>query len=118
MPRFLTYLLVLAFFTGNSFGQPNEIFRQKVDAFKNADLLANAAVGVAVYDCQTGESLIKTEPQLSMVPASIFKVVTTAAALEVFGPDYRFKTMLTYTGTIKAIRFWAIFKSLVVAIQR
>lgn len=101
MPRFLTYLLVLAFFTGNSFGQPNEIFRQKVDAFKNADLLANAAVGVAVYDCQTGESLIKTEPQLSMVPASIFKVVTTAAALEVFGPDYRFKTMLTYTGTIK-----------------
>jgi len=102
MARFLTYLWVLVFFAGNGFGQSNEIFRQKFDAFKSSDLLSNAAVGIAVYDCRTGEPLIKTEPQLSMVPASIFKLVTTAAALEVLGPNYRFKTILAYSGTIKS----------------
>lgn len=102
MRRFLTYLLVLSFFTGNGFGQPNEVFRQKVEAFKGSDLFTNAVIDIAICDCQTGESLITTEPQLSMVPASIFKVVTTAAALEVFGADYRFKTLLAYSGTIRS----------------
>ena len=38
---------------------------------------------------------------ISLVPASILKVVTTATALEVFGPEYHFKTALTYSGTIR-----------------
>ena len=35
-----------------------------------------------------------------MVPASNMKLVTTGAALRVFGPEYRFRTEIAYSGTI------------------
>ena len=35
-----------------------------------------------------------------MVPASNMKLVTTGAALRAFGPEYRFKTEIGYTGSI------------------
>lgn len=75
--------------------------QQKITGWQNMPGLANASVCIAVSDNQTGEMLIKSEPQLSLVPASILKVVTTATALEVFGPDFRFTTSLSYSGLIR-----------------
>lgn len=62
--------------------------------------LKNAAQAVSVIDPATGQSLLQTEPMVSLTPASILKVVTTATALEVFGPDYRFKTSLVAHGKV------------------
>jgi D-alanyl-D-alanine carboxypeptidase/D-alanyl-D-alanine-endopeptidase (penicillin-binding protein 4) len=39
-----------------------------------------------------GEILAAVHPDLDLVPASILKLVTTLAALEKLGPDYRFRT--------------------------
>ncbi len=39
--------------------------------------------------------------QMFVTPASLLKVVTTATALEVLGPDYTFKTRIGYNGVIK-----------------
>lgn len=75
--------------------------QQKIAGWQTTPGLANASVCMAVSDNQTGEMLIKSEPQLSLVPASILKVVTTATALEVFGPDFRFTTSLSYSGIIR-----------------
>lgn len=75
--------------------------QQKITAWQNATGLANASVGIAVTDNLTGDELFKSEPQLSLVPASILKVVTTATALEVFGPDFRFTTTFSGSGTIR-----------------
>lgn len=75
--------------------------QQKIAAWQNTTGLTNASVCMAVSDTKTGESLLKSEPQLSLVPASIMKVVTTATALEVFGPDFRFQTVLSYSGNIR-----------------
>jgi len=76
-------------------------FHQKIAAWQSTSGLANASIGIAVHDNQTGEELIRSEPQLSLVPASILKVVTTATALEVFGSDFRFSTLLSYSGIIR-----------------
>jgi D-alanyl-D-alanine carboxypeptidase/D-alanyl-D-alanine-endopeptidase (penicillin-binding protein 4) len=70
-------------------------------SWQTSSALVHASIGVAVSDLTTGEILFKSEPQLSLVPASVLKTVTTATALEVFGPDYRFTTTLSYSGTIK-----------------
>lgn len=54
----------------------------------------------AIYD--NGESIVGTNPDRMMNPASNMKVVTTAAALEALGPDYRWKTELFHGGQICA----------------
>lgn len=74
--------------------------QQKITNWQNSAALQNAAIGFAIIDNVSGEEIIKSEPQLSLVPASIFKVVTTATALEVLGPDYRFKTTFSYSGNL------------------
>ena len=75
--------------------------QQIVSGWQTSPELINASIGVAISDSQTGEVLLKSEPQLSLVPASILKTITTATALEVFGPDFRFKTSLSYSGTLR-----------------
>jgi D-alanyl-D-alanine carboxypeptidase/D-alanyl-D-alanine-endopeptidase (penicillin-binding protein 4) len=75
--------------------------QQKIAGWQTIPGLANASIGIAITDNLTGEELIKSEPQLSLLPASIMKVVTTSTALEVFGPDFRFATTLSYSGIIR-----------------
>lgn len=75
--------------------------QQKVEAWQSSPGLTNAGIGICIADSQTGLEIIKSAPPLSLVPASIMKVITTATALEVFGPEYRFTTRLSYTGIIQ-----------------
>ncbi len=91
------------FFVGLSavFAQTGQnTIQEKITNWQNSAALQNAAIGFAVTDDNSGQEIFKSEPQLSLVPASIFKVVTTATALEVFGPDYRFKTTFSYSGNL------------------
>lgn len=69
----------------------NNIFSNKI--------LHTASYSYYVADASTGE-LLSESPQLSLVPASVMKIVTTAAALEILGPAFRFKTKLAYSGTL------------------
>ena len=75
--------------------------QKKVAEWQTSSSLSHSSIGIVISDSQTGEELFKSEPQLSLVPASILKVVTTATALEVFGPDFRFTTTLSGSGIIK-----------------
>lgn len=61
--------------------------------------LQTASVAYYALDAQTGEVLTGSV-QKSLVPASVMKIVTTAAALEILGPQFRFKTLFGYSGLI------------------
>lgn len=88
--------------TCNGIAQTHATSVQKIiNGWQSDPDLSNASVCIAVIDNQTREVLIKSEPQQSLVTASILKLVTTATALEVFGPDFRFQTTLAAGGTIK-----------------
>lgn len=54
--------------------------------------LEGARVGVRVDDVGTGRTLFAHNPDWLINPASVTKVFTTAAALCLLHPDYRFKT--------------------------
>jgi D-alanyl-D-alanine carboxypeptidase/D-alanyl-D-alanine-endopeptidase (penicillin-binding protein 4) len=54
--------------------------------------LEGARVGVRVDDVKTGRTLFARNPDWLINPASVTKVFTTAAALCLLHPDYRFKT--------------------------
>ncbi len=60
--------------------------------FVNHPALKHASVGVSVTDMETGRSILTHNAELSLTPASVLKLITTATALEVLGEQYRYKT--------------------------
>lgn len=60
-----------------------------------------ATVALYAVDTETGQLLIDTNSDLSVVPASCLKLFTTAAAIHILGPESRFETHLEYDGTIQ-----------------
>ncbi|MDP2335358.1 MAG: D-alanyl-D-alanine carboxypeptidase/D-alanyl-D-alanine-endopeptidase [Bacteroidota bacterium] len=100
--RNIIYTAIFSLFTVIATAQNQTTsIQQKIAGWQTTPGLANASICIAVTDNLTDEELIRSEPQLSLVPASIMKVVTTATALEVFGPDFRFATTLSYSGIIR-----------------
>lgn len=63
--------------------------------------LPGAQVGFVVVDPATGERLRSHNPALHFVPASNQKLLTTAAALEALGPEYRFRTALWTSAPVR-----------------
>ena len=54
--------------------------------------LASARTGIFVAPVETGEEVYAKDPDTLLNPASNVKLVTTAAALTRFGPEFRFST--------------------------
>lgn len=71
-----------------------------IDAFLLDPELKNASFSFLAKDVKTGAVIAEHNPNMSLVPASTMKVVTTAAALEILGGGYKFKTVLQYSGYI------------------
>ncbi len=73
---------------------------QPVKQFLGDPELAGASFALQVTDTKTGEAVYTYDSGRKMIPASVLKLVTTAAALELLGPDYRFSTVIEYDGEI------------------
>lgn len=65
--------------------------------------LKGASVGFYAVDLLSGEELVSQNANLSLTPASVTKIITTSAALEILGADKQFVTSLGYTGTIDTL---------------
>jgi D-alanyl-D-alanine carboxypeptidase/D-alanyl-D-alanine-endopeptidase (penicillin-binding protein 4) len=61
--------------------------------------LMHASVSLCVADANTGDILLDYNSGISLTPASVMKIITSAAALELLGPGYTFKTKVGYTGS-------------------
>lgn len=62
--------------------------------------MSGSSVSVCIIDTSDGSTVLEYNSGESLMPASVLKIVTTAAALELLGPQYRFKTRLGYTGSL------------------
>lgn len=62
-------------------------------------VLNGATVSVMVRDARSGSTLYQHNPRTRLIPASNLKLLTTAAAMDVLGPQYRFSTQLLSNGT-------------------
>ncbi len=63
--------------------------------------LCKELVGVYAVHLPTGRVIIDENSDQSLMPASCMKIITTAAALHLLGPDYRFPTDLEYDGILE-----------------
>lgn len=99
--KIFTILILLHFVSSTKAQIQDDRTLNAISRWLSSKELANAGISISVVNNADNKILYQTEPQISLVPASIMKVVTTATALEVFGSDYRFKTTLSYSGTIR-----------------
>ena len=58
-------------------------------------------MSVLVQNMRTGEVIDSYRADKVVPPASVMKLLTTGAALEILGPGFRFPTLLEYSGTIE-----------------
>ena len=104
MRRIVSFLFCfLLSFLG--FSQLNSInkLNAEIEKLKKDPDLSHATWSLLVKDLKTGEVISDYNSDLSLVPASTLKIITTATALGILGPHYRYETKLEYSGTIDTI---------------
>jgi D-alanyl-D-alanine carboxypeptidase/D-alanyl-D-alanine-endopeptidase (penicillin-binding protein 4) len=107
--RSIFFIALLACFDICTFSQ-----EKSSETFHGDLSLANASVSLCVADAEKGNVLIDYNSGISLAPASVMKVITSAAALELLGPEYTFKTRIGYTGTLN--KRWGRLKGNIVII--
>jgi serine-type D-Ala-D-Ala carboxypeptidase/endopeptidase (penicillin-binding protein 4) len=70
------------------------------NTFMTDSSMENGSVTLYITDPESHESIFDSNSGKSLVPASVLKLITTAAAIELLGPDYTFKTAIGYTGVL------------------
>jgi len=91
------YFLLFTFLTLAAFAQPSK----SLTNFMTDGAVSNAAVSIYFADASTGEVLVASQPQIAVTPASVFKLITSATALEKLGKDFRFNTSVSISGKIE-----------------
>lgn len=76
----------------------NEVVKLAAD-----DDLKNASISFFAVDLTTNQVIAGLNPNMSLVPASTTKLITTASALEILGGNTRFSTQILHTGTVDTL---------------
>jgi D-alanyl-D-alanine carboxypeptidase/D-alanyl-D-alanine-endopeptidase (penicillin-binding protein 4) len=89
------FILSLLLFSHSSFSQ-----EKSFEKFLSDSTMKHASVSFYAADAETGEIVFEYNPEISLTPASVMKLITSAASLELLGPLYTFRTLIGYTGTL------------------
>lgn len=99
----VAWMLVLSLFSFSSLTSAEEplvsTFDEKIQSIVE-EKLTGADVSITIREISTSEVLYEFNGDTPIKPASNMKLITTAAALDVLGEDYRFATNLYITGEI------------------
>jgi D-alanyl-D-alanine carboxypeptidase/D-alanyl-D-alanine-endopeptidase (penicillin-binding protein 4) len=71
-----------------------------VKEFVGAEIVEHGDLSFYAVDLKTGKVVAAHREKSALVPASVMKIITSAAALEVMGGDKTFETKLMYEGKI------------------
>ena len=99
-------ILTCAFLTGcqTKSNEPTKLTTEtlldngRLERFAAALPFDRATVAVRVIDLASGKELYARDPDRSVMPASNLKMLTTATALHLLGPDHTFDTFLATSG--------------------
>jgi len=90
------FCLILLFFLHQfSYSQQNALESLLADSS-----MAGASVSICILNTSDKLSAFEFNSEKSLAPASIQKLITAAAAIELLGDDYTFTTQVGYSGTI------------------
>jgi len=98
-----TFFLVLGLLT-TTFSFAQDAGKNLIAAMKKMETDAqfkHASISLYVVDSKTGKVVFDKNSEMGLATASTLKVVTSAAAYELLGKDYRYKTDIGYDGKIE-----------------
>ncbi len=72
----------------------------EIERLKSDTDLAHATWSLCVKDIQKDSVVAEFNSRTSLVPASSLKIITTASALALLGPMYKYETILEYDGKL------------------
>ncbi len=96
--RFALFVVLLA--AVPLFAAPQKALQARIAEVLSAPDLARGFWGIEVVSLSSGEVLYSQNADKLFTPASNTKLFTTAAALALIGPDYKFRTTVETTGTL------------------
>ena len=100
MRRPFSLLLVVLLVAVPLLAAPPKHLQERITSVLSAPDLARGFWGIEVVSLSTGETLYSQNADKLFTPASNTKLFTTAAALALIGPDYKFRTTVETTGTL------------------
>jgi D-alanyl-D-alanine carboxypeptidase/D-alanyl-D-alanine-endopeptidase (penicillin-binding protein 4) len=89
---------LLTLFVTASNGQ--NILQKELEIFQNAPECAYSSISFKAIDLENGKELASLNPLTTLTSASTTKLFSTAAALEILGPEYRPQTRIYIDGEI------------------
>lgn len=81
----------------------NNVEKAVEEFLKDPDL-KNIALTFHAVEVSTRKAVASYNAEMSIVPASCMKLITTATALEILGGGYKFKTVIQYSGTLDTVK--------------
>ena len=97
----LAAALVTPTFTLDARASSLETIQTKIAQYLKRPGVRSADWGIEILDPTTNKVLLSVNADKTFKPASVLKVVTTAAALEKLGPDFRFHTGVYTSGILQ-----------------
>ena len=77
---------------------------RKLAVLPSDSSMMHASVSFCIIDSDSGKTVFEYNPEKSLIPASVMKLITTSAAIELLGPDYTFKTSRIHRENIKTFQ--------------
>lgn len=94
-------LTVFSFICCISFAQNIDVkLSAAVKQMEADEQFKHASISLFVVDSKTGKTVFDKNSEVGLATASCLKVVTSAAAFELLGKDYKYKTSIGYDGDI------------------
>jgi serine-type D-Ala-D-Ala carboxypeptidase/endopeptidase (penicillin-binding protein 4) len=75
--------------------------RHEIDSLTSQPEFRNAQWGVLIVNPRTGDTLYSKNAGKLFMPASNMKIITSAAALTLLGPEYRYRTTFLTDGEVR-----------------
>ncbi|QEC52489.1 D-alanyl-D-alanine carboxypeptidase/D-alanyl-D-alanine-endopeptidase (penicillin-binding protein 4) [Anseongella ginsenosidimutans] len=90
----------LLIFSGNFLlAQPSHL-AAAFSRFEQDEQMRYGIAAICVLDARTGETVFARNAHTGMATASTLKTITSITSFSLLGPDYRYRTQLSYTGKL------------------
>jgi D-alanyl-D-alanine carboxypeptidase/D-alanyl-D-alanine-endopeptidase (penicillin-binding protein 4) len=78
--------------------------QQAAQILLNDSSMIHASASIKIMNAENGVTIFEYDPDKCLMPASVQKLITSAAALELLGPEFCFRTGLGYTGYLNSMK--------------